>query len=93
MVGRGRVLRTGFTIIELLMVMVIFGMIVAFAAPKIDPTRYRVNSSMQVMGTTMLTFWVQGDVGPVAALALLQIAIITVFVLAARHLLGVKFYG
>jgi prepilin-type N-terminal cleavage/methylation domain-containing protein len=55
MVGRGRVLRTGFTIIELLMVMVIFGMIVAFAAPKIDPTRYRVNSSMQVMGTTMLT--------------------------------------
>ncbi|MBK7905010.1 MAG: type II secretion system protein [Gemmatimonadetes bacterium] len=48
-------LRTGFTIIELLMVMVIFGMIVAFAAPKIDPTRYRVNSSMQVMGTTMLT--------------------------------------
>ncbi|RYG13176.1 MAG: iron ABC transporter permease [Burkholderiales bacterium] len=47
----------------------------------------------EVMGTTMLTFWVQGDVGPVAALALLQIAIITVFVLVARHLLGVKFYG
>lgn len=55
MVGRRRMQRTGFTIVELLMVMVIFGMIVAFAAPKIDPTRYRVNSSMQVMGTTMLT--------------------------------------
>ena len=47
----------------------------------------------EVMGTTMLTFWVQGDVGPVAALALIQILIITVFVVAARWLLGVKIYG
>lgn len=47
----------------------------------------------EVMGTTMLTFWVQGDVGPVAALALLQIAIVSIFVIAARRLLGVSFYG
>lgn len=57
MSGRGRLQgrRSGFTIIELLIVMVIFGVMVAFAAPKIDPSRYRVNSSMQVLGTTMLT--------------------------------------
>lgn len=57
MSGRGQVQgrRAGFTIIELLIVMVIFGVMVAFAAPKIDPSRYRVNSSVQVLGTTMLT--------------------------------------
>ncbi len=47
--------RRGFTIIELLIVMVIFGTMVAFAAPKIDPGKFRVNSSVQVLGTTMLT--------------------------------------
>ena len=35
--------------------MVIIGVVVAFAAPNIDPTRFRVNSSVQVLGTTMLT--------------------------------------
>jgi prepilin-type N-terminal cleavage/methylation domain-containing protein len=45
----------GFTMIELLIVMVIFGMMVAFAAPRIDGTRFRVNAAMQVLGTTMLT--------------------------------------
>lgn len=47
--------RPAFTIIELMIVMVIIGLIVAFAGPNIDPTRFRVNSSMQVLGTTMLT--------------------------------------
>lgn len=47
----------------------------------------------EVMGTTMLTFWVQGDVGPTAALALVQILIVTVFVLVARKLMGVNFHG
>lgn len=50
---RGR--RRGFTVIELLIVMVIVGMVVALAAPNVDPTRYRVNSSVQLLGTTMLT--------------------------------------
>lgn len=35
----------------------------------------------EVMGTTMLTFWIQGENGAVAALAALQIAIVAVFVL------------
>ena len=47
----------------------------------------------EVLGTTMLTFWVQGDVGPTAALALIQIGIVSVFVLLARRLLGVSFHG
>jgi hypothetical protein len=34
--------------------MVILGLVVAFAAPKIDMTRYRVESSMQGIGMTML---------------------------------------
>jgi prepilin-type N-terminal cleavage/methylation domain-containing protein len=44
----------GFTLIEMLIVMVILGLVVAFAAPKIDMTRYRVESSMQGIGMTML---------------------------------------
>lgn len=51
----GREMRPAFTIIELLIVMVIIGLVVAFAGPNIDPTRFKVNSSMQVLGTTMLT--------------------------------------
>jgi iron(III) transport system permease protein len=47
----------------------------------------------EVIGTTMLTFWIQGDTGPVAALAVLQILITFVFVIAVRRLLGVKIYG
>ncbi len=37
------------------MVMVILGLMVAVAAPRIDVSRYRVNSSMHVLGSTMLT--------------------------------------
>jgi prepilin-type N-terminal cleavage/methylation domain-containing protein len=44
----------GFTLIEMLIVMVILGLVVAFAAPKIDITKYRVESSMQGIGMTML---------------------------------------
>lgn len=51
--GRGR--SAGFTIIELMIVMVMVGIVVALAAPNVDPTRNRMNSSMQLLGTTMLT--------------------------------------
>ncbi len=47
----------------------------------------------EVMGTTMLVFWAQGAVGPVAALAVLQIAITTAFVVIIRYVLGIKIYG
>ncbi|MCF3932637.1 iron ABC transporter permease [Acuticoccus sp. M5D2P5] len=47
----------------------------------------------EVIGTTMLQFWTNGDNGPVSALASVQILITVVFVTAARKILGVKIYG
>lgn len=47
----------------------------------------------EVIGTTMLQFWQNGDNGPVSALATIQIAITVVFVYAARKILGVRIYG
>jgi iron(III) transport system permease protein len=47
----------------------------------------------EVIGTTMLQFWQNGDNGPVSALATIQIGITVVFVYAARKLLGVRIYG
>lgn len=37
------------------MVVVILGIVVTFAAPKIDYTRFRVNSAVQMLGTTILS--------------------------------------
>ena len=47
----------------------------------------------EVIGTTMLQFWIQGDNGPVSALATIQILITVVFVYVARKALGVRIYG
>ena len=46
--------RRGVTLIELLVVFVILGMIVAFAAPKIDVTKYQIESAMQGTGMQLL---------------------------------------
>ncbi len=47
----------------------------------------------EVIGTTLLSFWIQGDAGPVAALAMLQVLLTFVFVYGVRMLFGVKVYG
>lgn len=47
----------------------------------------------EVVGTTMLSFWLQGNTGPVAALALMQIGITAVVVIICRVLFKVKLYG
>jgi iron(III) transport system permease protein len=47
----------------------------------------------EVIGTTMLTFWIQGDTGPVSALAILQVVITILFVYVARKTVGAKIYG
>ena len=47
----------------------------------------------EVIGTTMLTFWIQGDTGPVSALAIVQVVITVLFVYLARKALGAKIYG
>lgn len=46
--------RAGVSLIELLMVVVIVGMLVKFAAPKIDMTRFRMNSVVQLLGNSIL---------------------------------------
>jgi prepilin-type N-terminal cleavage/methylation domain-containing protein len=49
-----RRLRFGFTLIEMLIVLVIIGLVVGLAAPKIDVTKFRVESAMQGVGTMLL---------------------------------------
>jgi prepilin-type N-terminal cleavage/methylation domain-containing protein len=46
--------RIGFTMIELLLVVVILGLLVGFVAPRIDVTKFKVESAMQAVGTTLL---------------------------------------
>ncbi|WP_201839982.1 ABC transporter permease [Microvirga zambiensis] len=47
----------------------------------------------EVIGTTLLQFWVAGDMGRVAALSTIQIAVTVAFIYGIRKLLGVKIYG
>lgn len=47
----------------------------------------------EVIGTTMLELWRQGDMGPVSVLATLQVAIILAVLAVMRYGFGVKFYG
>jgi iron(III) transport system permease protein len=47
----------------------------------------------EVIGTTLLSFWIQGDAGPVAALAMLQVLLTFVFVYGVRLAFGVRVYG
>ena len=47
--------RRGFSLIEIVYVLVIVGLVAAVALPRIDVTRYRVNASVQVLGTSVLT--------------------------------------
>lgn len=46
--------RTGFTIIEMLIVLVVVGIVVAMAAPKIDTMKYRLESDMQGLGMALM---------------------------------------
>jgi len=47
--------RRGFTLIELVTVLVIVGIIVTFTIPRVDISGYRSNSAVQVLGSTILT--------------------------------------
>lgn len=46
----------------------------------------------EVIGSTMLSLWTQGQTGPVAALAVLQIALTGLMILIATRLLGVRLH-
>lgn len=47
----------------------------------------------EMIGTTMLSFWVQGEQGSVAALAVLQIAMVAILLGIFRLIFKVKLYG
>ncbi|ALN75085.1 iron ABC transporter permease [Aureimonas sp. AU20] len=47
----------------------------------------------EIIGSTMLQLSAQGDNGPVAALATIQVVITALFVILARRIFGAKIYG
>ena len=47
--------RSGVTLTELLIVLVIIGIVAAFALPKIDIAKYKLNTGMRIVGTGLLT--------------------------------------
>jgi iron(III) transport system permease protein len=54
------------------------------------PAVFLATANTQVIGTTMLQLWLNGDTGSVAALAVVQVSITTVFVLLAGIVLKVR---
>jgi prepilin-type N-terminal cleavage/methylation domain-containing protein len=44
----------GFTLVEMLIVLVVIGLVVGLAAPKIDVIKFRIQSAMQGVGMTLL---------------------------------------
>lgn len=47
----------------------------------------------EVIGSTMLSLWAQGSIGPVAALAVVQVALTVVLVSISTRVFGVRLYG
>lgn len=44
----------------------------------------------EVLGTSMLKYWTNGDIGPMAALSAIQIALTVAFIAIAQKLMGVR---
>ncbi len=58
-----------------------------------DPAVFLVKPGTEVMGATMLTQFIQGAVGPVAALAVVQVAITVVVLAAGAKLFKIRVGG
>jgi iron(III) transport system permease protein len=46
----------------------------------------------EIIGTVMLQLWANGDFGPVAALAVVQVTATVLTVVSVRRLMGVRLY-
>ncbi|WP_180902569.1 ABC transporter permease [Martelella soudanensis] len=53
---------------------------------------FLMSPGSEVIGTTMLSLWIQGQTGPVAALAVLQILLTGALITVASRLFGVKLH-
>ena len=58
-----------------------------------DPALFLVKPSTEVIGTTMLSEFIQGTTGPVAALALVQVAATVVVLGLGALLLKIRLTG
>jgi iron(III) transport system permease protein len=58
-----------------------------------DPALFLVKPSTEVIGTTMLTQFIQGTQGPVAALALVQVGVTVLVLGIAATLLKIRVTG
>jgi len=54
---------------------------------------FLVTRDSEVIGTTMIQLWRQGNSGPVAALATIQLVITFVVLLVSQRLLGARLHG
>ena len=70
-----------------------FAILVISLIKEYSPAVFLVAPGSEVMGLTMLQVWHQGFPGPVAALSLVQVGIITVLVLTGRKFFKVKLYA
>lgn len=52
--GDARHNQGGWTLVELIIVMVLLGLLVTIAAPRIDVTKYRIDAAVQGLGTMLL---------------------------------------
>lgn len=54
---------------------------------------FLISPGTEIMGTTMLSLWVQGTSGPVAAMAMLQVVLTSIIIVLASRALKVRLYG
>lgn len=54
---------------------------------------FLVAPGTELIGPTMLSYWLQGDTGPVAVLGAIQVVVTIIFIAIAQKLLGVDLFG
>lgn len=57
------------------------------------PAVFLVTSNNQVIGTAMLSVWINGDTSSVAVFSVIQIAIVAIFVFVASKIFGTKIHA